>query len=429
MSILRFKKLAPLFAVIGAAQIASIASAAALPKIMTVSADNRGLVRLRANCPLDETTINAGSVRVFTAGVDGEFRTGDDTLVARTITYIESTNEIRILATITADERYQVFVNASIVRGESGEFLDGEFIGVGIPSGDGVAGGDFEIFTRAGARPIARFSIDDRDIDVELFPFETPITVNNFLAYANAGEWDGTFFHRSVNNFIIQAGGFRANATFDEIDGLPAILNEPGISNLRGTIAMAKIGSNPNSATNQWFFNLSNNSTNLDAQNGGFTVFGEIVDQKGLTTMDLIANFTRVDASSINSAFTDLPVNSLQDFVDRGSVLAPEDLVEIERVAILQEFTAEPVITFNMDNAVVVESPNGDAEVMVFDVNGAPIPTDSVTVGFYGGGDSVRSVTLTNSMPNSCDIAVSIMSSQPVSSISDRRRGTPADIM
>ena len=63
----------------------------------------------------------------------------------------------------------------------------------------------------------------------------------------------------------------------DAVPTYPAIQNEYGISNLRGTVAMAKLGSDPNSATSQWFINLADNSSNLDNQNGGFTVFGRVV--------------------------------------------------------------------------------------------------------------------------------------------------------
>ncbi len=69
----------------------------------------------------------------------------------------------------------------------------------------------------------------------------------------------------------------------------PAVKNEFSLSNTRGTIAMAKLGDNPNSATNEWFFNLGDNSANLNNQNGGFTVFGRISSQAGLAVMDKLA--------------------------------------------------------------------------------------------------------------------------------------------
>lgn len=130
-------------------------------------------------------------------------------------------------------------------------------------------------------------------IDIELFDTAAPATVANFLSYVQSGAYDSTFFHRSVPGFIIQGGGYRWNTTSNTVSQVPAsppVVNEFSAtrSNLRGTIAMAKLGGDPNSATSQWFFNLANNSANLDNQNGGFTVFGKVIGN-GIAVVDAIA--------------------------------------------------------------------------------------------------------------------------------------------
>ncbi|MDQ6655139.1 MAG: peptidylprolyl isomerase [Verrucomicrobiota bacterium] len=158
---------------------------------------------------------------------------------------------------------------------------------------------------------------------------QAPITVANFLNYLNSGRYFKTdssngqqaslFFHRSVPGFVIQTGGFlgtgnpngTGNVLATQVATFAAIQNEPFISNLRGTIAMAKLGGDPNSATSQWFINLADNSANLDAQNGGFTVFGRVAGN-GMTVADAIAALPRIDASGgdPSSPFTALPVRN-----------------------------------------------------------------------------------------------------------------------
>jgi len=138
--------------------------------------------------------------------------------------------------------------------------------------------------------PIMRFKTNIGDIDVLLYPDAAPLTVANFLRYVDKGAYTSSIIHRSVPNFVIQGGGYQL------VSGVPtaiasdaAVTNEFKISNGRGTIAMAKVDGDPNSATNQWFFNLVDNAGNLDSNNGGFTVFGKINSSAGLTIMDQIA--------------------------------------------------------------------------------------------------------------------------------------------
>ena len=127
------------------------------------------------------------------------------------------------------------------------------------------------------------------DIEFELFDQDAPLTVQNFLNYVRDGDFDNSFIHRGVPGFIIQGGGY----TFTDGSALqvpedPPVVNEFGRSNLRGTVAMAKLGNNPNSATSEWFINLGDNSENLDNQNGGFTVFGQVIGD-GMAVVDAIA--------------------------------------------------------------------------------------------------------------------------------------------
>ena len=151
------------------------------------------------------------------------------------------------------------------------------------------------------------------NIDIELFDNEAPITVANFMNYVNDGDYNSSFFHRSVPGFILQGGGFSYDAYIPAYSYVPAdapIVNEfdPSRSNLRGTLAMAKPGDDPDSATSQWFFNLADNSANLDFQNGGFTVFGQVLGN-GMDIVDAISALPTYNITGVHSAFTDVPLN------------------------------------------------------------------------------------------------------------------------
>ncbi|MEB3305603.1 MAG: peptidylprolyl isomerase [Cyanobacteriota bacterium] len=145
-----------------------------------------------------------------------------------------------------------------------------------------------------------------------------PLTTANLEAYRNAGRYNNTFIHRSVPGFVLQGGGFNQvttaqGATVPEVTTFPALRNEfsAGRSNLRGTIAMAKLGSDPNSATSQWFWSLADNSANLDNQNGGFTVFGRVLGEADLRTLDAMAAVPIRNASaSLGSTFSQLPLSN-----------------------------------------------------------------------------------------------------------------------
>lgn len=119
-------------------------------------------------------------------------------------------------------------------------------------------------------------------------PGEAPATVQNFLRYAERGDYDGMFFHRLIPGFVLQGGGYRYDPVdrYQPIPADPPLANEPGISNLRGTVAMAKLSGQPDSATNQFFVNLVDNPA-LDTDNGGFSVFARVVPES-LAVLDAL---------------------------------------------------------------------------------------------------------------------------------------------
>ena len=160
----------------------------------------------------------------------------------------------------------------------------------------------------ASPSPVVRFHTIEGDIDVQLRPDVAPKNVANFLSYVNGGSYNNSIFHRSQSGFIIQGGGYYVNqGQLDTIAAQPAVTNEFDLSNVRGTLAMALSGSNINSATDQWFFNLANNSSQIDS--GKYTVIGTILNSQGLAVMDAIGALQVVNAQAqLGPAFTQLPV-------------------------------------------------------------------------------------------------------------------------
>jgi len=144
------------------------------------------------------------------------------------------------------------------------------------------------------------------DIQLELYRHKAPVTVENFINYANSGFYDGTIFHRVISSFMIQGGGFtpdmQKKPTGEEIR------NEAkgGFSNERGSIAMARTN-NPHSATAQFFINVQNNP-NLDysgesnSREWGYTVFGRVT-----SGMEVVDNIRFVETTS-QAPFSDVPV-------------------------------------------------------------------------------------------------------------------------
>ena len=130
------------------------------------------------------------------------------------------------------------------------------------------------------ANPMVTVETNRGDIVVELYPEKAPKTVANFMQYVDSGYYKETIFHRVINRFMIQGGGFNADMT--EKPGLAPIVNEAanGLKNELGTLAMART-SDPDSATSQFFINLENNVPlnyqGNDPELIGYCVFGRVL--------------------------------------------------------------------------------------------------------------------------------------------------------
>jgi len=144
------------------------------------------------------------------------------------------------------------------------------------------------------------------NVKLELFEKEAPISVKNFLAYASSGFYNGTIFHRVINGFMIQGGGFTTD--FRQKSTEAPIKNEAGngLKNQRGTIAMARTGA-PDSATSQFFINVANNDMlNRPSPDGfGYAVFGKVVE--GMDVVDRI----KAVKTGLNRGMADVPVQQV----------------------------------------------------------------------------------------------------------------------
>jgi peptidyl-prolyl cis-trans isomerase A (cyclophilin A) len=195
---------------------------------------------------------------------------------------------------------------------------------------------------------IVEFQTSQGSFQVNLFDQSTPQTVSNFLTYVDTAHYTDSVVHRAVSDFIVQGGGYAFEGAWPLTALTPndAVANEAVYSNVRGTIAMAKKGGDINSATNQWFFNLNDNSDNLDRQNGGFTVFGQVIGD-GMQIIDKIAELELCNFNQLE----DIPmvINDDQTCADMN---APglNNFVVVENITIIDssevtDSTLTPLLT------------------------------------------------------------------------------------
>ena len=144
-------------------------------------------------------------------------------------------------------------------------------------------------------------------ITLELDPNRAPISVNNFLSYVSKGFYRNTLFHRVIPNFVVQGGGYTTGMV-KKIDqaGPIELESNKGLSNLRGTLAMARTNL-PNSATSEFFINLIDN-VSLDFKNTanpGYAVFGKVI--QGMNVVDAMAT----EPTGVLGGFSDVPLSDI----------------------------------------------------------------------------------------------------------------------
>jgi len=305
--------------VVAMEEIESRTHLSATLRVVAISGDNRGEVDLTMNEAVEPSTVNASSCILYLPGPDGIIGTADDVRYHVAVTWDPSTLRItmhgRINLITTPDLGYRIRIIATKLLAADGSELDGEYDGPGVPTGNGVPGGDLDCeFNLPKGNPTVRISTSLGTINVELFESQVNATVRNFLRYANDALYDYSIIHNSVSDFVIQGGAYNINL---DDNGLPTaiaqfapIATQSGISNTLGTIAMAQTDE-PNSATDQWFFNTVDNSSKLDPTktSAGYAVFGAITNSSGLAAMQAIAATPTVNLtpSTPNTAFEAVP--------------------------------------------------------------------------------------------------------------------------
>ncbi|MCW8925364.1 MAG: peptidylprolyl isomerase [Xanthomonadales bacterium] len=155
--------------------------------------------------------------------------------------------------------------------------------------------------------PVVRLETSMGIIEVELNRMRAPATSNNFLRYVLEGGYDGTIFHRVMPGFVVQGGGYTPE--IKETAEHESIFNESGngLQNIRGSVAMARYN-DPHSATNQFFFNMENN-TSLDpsSRSWGYAVFGEVIS--GMEVLEAISDVETAYSEKLNAE--DVPVEQV----------------------------------------------------------------------------------------------------------------------
>lgn len=218
------------------------------------------------------------------------------------------------------------------------------------------------------AGTIVRVSTTIGDYSIELLDEVAPKTVQNFLNYVKRNDYNGTYIHRAEDAFVVQGGAYRFQPFVGPIDIPldPPVINEFNVSNKRGTVAMAKFENAPDSATNQWFVNLADN-TSLDTVNGGFTVFGVVLGD-GMQILDAIDALPVVNLGfkASSAPHTTAIYESPTSFV-------------FQNVEVMQRFTAAPHVFESVSGLLLTSvNVNSGSSLISMNFNVVPHPTQLI---------------------------------------------------
>lgn len=267
----------------------------------------------------------------------------------------------------------------------------------------------------------ANFEFQGIDYPVDLSLFETVVsgTVSNFLSYVDDGSYNKLLVNRNVSGFIIQAGAYTYNPlvgdgsfSYDDstlqfngglqlVTSKGSIANEFKLSNLRGTLAMAKVSGDIDSASNQWFLNLTDNNF-LDDQS--FTVFGEVLSN-GMVTIDLVSAIPTYNLSSeidLNASFLTVP---LVDFTISSII---QDITNINLVMINSiERLFKITDTIDFGDTVINTTTPGSIEIRnnnITELNIGTIDTSSLAAPFSVISNPCQDITL--QLGETCNVEV-----------------------
>jgi peptidyl-prolyl cis-trans isomerase A (cyclophilin A) len=263
---------------------------------------------------------------------------------------------------------------------------------------------------------VIRFDTSAGPINVQLDDTQAPQNVANFLSYIEQGAYNNDIFHRLVNGFVIQGGGFTFSTNPSNVTALtagPTVPGEPDNTNrpaVEGTIAMALSGNgtttNNNSGTDEFFFNLADNTNTLSTTStseGDFTIFGKVVSGADQRVVNTLAADSILNESKFNGAFDTIPMQNYS----QSDTAFPTDTTAANFALI-----KDAVVVRQTDQLTYTVASNSNSGIVTATINHNQLdlhPTGT------GAGSATVVVNATDRAGNSASITFSVTVTNPIS--------------